>query len=364
MRFCMPKAEGRGAGLGNELIPWTKAFVASTELGLRLLPPAFGLNSRGYQRYFGTSRLDWISHRVLPRVLPAVTFSEADYLATGERDFDRAISSFALEMGLHDRRAFLLMVEGMWGGYYALRKATPFVWQTLYRSRGVAQNLYALRKRLSPSKLTVAVHMRLGDFRAPVQSDAFRGLFNVSLPLEWYMATCMTINKAANGCVQFVLMTDGKPEQVRPFVDAFNPVTTFDLLDTVCSDLLAMAHSDLIVCSVSSFSMCAAWISDVPYVWYLGNLQDHCDALSLWGYEQNQQTPAGTTALNLTIVRDLIESEQPQSISPRGVPVADDGSLPDYLVRYILDRTKFHQEATDLLLYGAVPKRKQQSRGA
>ena len=356
MRFCLPKVQGRGAGLGNELIPWTKAFIASAELGIPLLPPAFGLNRFGYRQYFHTSRFDWITHRILSRILPTITFTEADYLATGEQDFDRAIGRFAVAHGLHDRRAYVLVLEGMWGGYFALRKATPFVWQTLYRSTGVAQKLYALRKRLTAGRVKVAVHMRLGDFAQASQIQSFQGRFNASLPLEWYMATCRSIYEAVDGRVQFILLTDGKAEQIRPFLEAFDPVTTFDLPDTVCSDLLAMAHADLIVCSVSSFSMCAAWISNVPYIWYLGNLQDHADALSLWGHESAQQPPSGVTAMNLSTVRKLMTTGQGQFLDPRGVPVDDDGLLPDTVVRYLDVRANMQQEASDLLLYGAVPK--------
>src|SRR5271169_3638420 len=104
MKFCFPKWIGpRHAGLGNELLPWAKAFIASAELKLRLLHPAWGLNDRRYYEYFGTSTLDWVGYAALRMLLPCYTFSEADYLATGERDYDRAIALYSDKMGLKDK---------------------------------------------------------------------------------------------------------------------------------------------------------------------------------------------------------------------------------------------------------------------
>ena len=72
LRYCLPRVRKRGYGLGNELIPWARAFIASELLGARLLPPAFGLNRRGYWRHFRTLPDDWIYHRALQKILPVV----------------------------------------------------------------------------------------------------------------------------------------------------------------------------------------------------------------------------------------------------------------------------------------------------
>ena len=247
MRLCMPRVRGRGAGLGNELIPWTKAFIASAQLDLRLLPPAFGLNPWGYRKYFGTSRFDWIVHRILPWMMPTIVFTEAEYLATGERDFGLALAKFAKRHALAKRHSYLLIVEGIWGGYYALREAVPFVWQTLYRSGGVAEKLYAVRQRLRQNELVVAVHMRFGDFAKAEETTDYRGRFNISIPLDWYRSTCKAIREAVGEGVRFVLLTNGRPEQIRDYVEEFHPITTLDIPDSACSDLLTMAHADLIV---------------------------------------------------------------------------------------------------------------------
>jgi len=47
MKVCFPMWIGRRhQGLGNELIPWAKAFIASQELNIKFMPPALGLNDK------------------------------------------------------------------------------------------------------------------------------------------------------------------------------------------------------------------------------------------------------------------------------------------------------------------------------
>ena len=95
LRFCIPRVRNRGHGLGNELVPWARAFLASQLLDARLVPPAFGLNRRGYWQHFGTGPDDWIYHRGMQLLLPVVEFNESDYLAHGGGNVVDALHSFA-----------------------------------------------------------------------------------------------------------------------------------------------------------------------------------------------------------------------------------------------------------------------------
>jgi hypothetical protein len=81
IRYCLSRVKNRGYGLGNELLPWARAFLASQVLNARLLPPAFGMNRRAYWWHFHTAPDDWIYHRALEYLLPVVEFTESDYLA-------------------------------------------------------------------------------------------------------------------------------------------------------------------------------------------------------------------------------------------------------------------------------------------
>jgi hypothetical protein len=349
IRLCLPAAIGRGAGLGNELYPWAKAWLAAQAIDGKALPPAFGLNPRQYRRYFGTSRLDWVTHRALLKAMPRYRFTETDYLSTGEHDFRKAVAVFAERLGWREKRLFALEVGGMWGGFLAVREARDYVLSQLYAARGTARNLSDWRVRLDPDRLTVAVHIRAGDFKAADENIDYRGCFNRALPLAWYLAVCDQLRHHFGHRVQFQLFTDGTPEAMAPFIQRFSPVTGFHQRDSVCSDLLAMASADLLVCSVSSFSLWGAFLSRAPYVWFAPQLQVEEGMLSLWGHEAAQRPPHGATAR----FRAHVASEPARY--PRGVPVAEDGRLPQAL----LDRLQFtlhcNRTATDLALYGVVP---------
>lgn len=350
IRLCIPCVAGRGIGLGNELYPWAKAWLAAQAIDGIALPPAFGLNPRQYWRYFGTPRTDWISHRALLHTLPRYRFTEQDYLSTGERDYRKAVALFAERNGWKERRLFALETGGMWGGFLAVREARDFILGRLYAARGAAENLTDWRTRLDPDKLVVAVHIRAGDFKAANADIDYRGCFNRSLPLAWYIAVCDQLRGHFGDKVQFQLFTDGQPEALAPFIQRFNPVTGFHQRDSVCSDLLAMASADLLVCSVSSYSLWGAFLSRAPYVWFAPQLQEEQGTFSLWGHEAAQRPPAGATArFRASVIADR------SACCPRGVPVSALGVISSALLSRLEHGLKEKHAATDLAMFGVVP---------
>lgn len=360
MRICIPEIVGHcGAGLGNELFPWAKAFLASQALNAQLAHPAWGLNRRRYYRDFGTSRLDWLSQRILKTVLPTVHFDEEAYRRTGKDDYQQAVAVFAEEQGLARRSHFVFSTSGMWGGFHAIRKARVFVLSELLKARHAVHNVHAVLDQVEEGNALVAVHIRRGDFTA-VDDDAeahtrWRGRFNVALPLDWYVSTCAAIKRRCGKAVQLVLLTDASAQEVQPFIDEFRPLTTFHLRQTACSDLLLMAFADSIVCSVSSYSMWGAFLSNAPYLWYAPNLQDHHGFGSLWGHEEAQQGAAGVTARNLLKAASAESMDGLElSGSGRGVPVGAGGEVPAWFCEQLLGSTHQRSVRRDLIYYGAV----------
>jgi hypothetical protein len=354
MRICIPEIFGhRGAGLGNELFPWAKAFLASQALGASLAHPAWGLNQRQYYRDFGTARLDWMQQRIIKLALPTVHFDEEAYRATGKDDYQQAVAAFAAEHQLSKRRHFVFAASGMWGGFHAIRKARVFVLAELLKARRAVPNVHAVLAQVQAGKPLIAVHIRRGDFQNVNRDGDFRGRFNAALPLEWYLATCASIKRSCGDAVQFLLLTDASADEVRPFIDAFQPLTTFHLRQTACSDLLLMAFADSIVCSVSSYSMWGAFLSNAPYLWCAPNLQDHDGYGSLWGHEDAQQGPAGTTARNLAAIRSA-GGRFSELGEGRGVPVGFSGAVPSSFCEKLLATTRDRAIENDLIFYGAV----------
>lgn len=357
MRFSLPRVSGRGAGLGNELIPWARAFLAAQVVGAHALPPAFGFNSRKYWRHFCTPRYDWLLHKAMERLLPVVEFGESDYLSHGGGDVVQALRRFAEAENLYSRQAFLLVTEGMWGGYGHITAARDFMYSTLYQSRFAARNLMQVQERLHPDKPVVAMHVRLGDFAPPPGApELYRGRFNCSLPLTWYCNVAHTIHSSLGDSVQFLVVSDGTREQLRPLLDTVPAVTTSDLPDSDCSDLLALAKADLLVCSVSSYSSIAAFLSDAPYLWFEPNLQKHDEGFySVWGHEEGQRRKGSPT-------RRAIQYHQTaeHNFPGRGTPVGMRGDIPETVLREVMCHKQQNNPLTDLVQYGVVPVRPNQ----
>ena len=352
LRFSFPRVRGRGTGLGNELVPWARAFLAAQVVGAHVLKPAFGLNKRRYWRHFGTPRYDWILHKGMEHLLPVVEFKEADYLRHGGGDFLDSFSKFADEKKLHDRSCYLLVTEGMWGGYRHIAAARNYVLATLYQSRFAARNLLRIKQRLHPNKIVVGMHVRLGDFgAAPPGLSAYQGRFNLALPLDWYINIARTIMKKMGDEVQFLVVSDGTAAQLEPLLTQIPAVITSDIPDSDCSDLLALADADLLVCSVSSYSAWAAFLSKTPYIWFEPNLQRHAEGhYSIWGHEAAQQAEGGATRRAL----EYREITGDYSFG-RGLPVGFNGTLPDVFLQDIKLRKKLNQAESDLVQYGVVP---------
>lgn len=354
MRICIPEIFGRrGAGLGNELFPWAKAFLASEALGASMAHPAWGLNQRHYHRDFGTARLDWLQQGLVKLALPTVRFDEQAYRATGQDDYQQAVAAFAAEHQLSRRRHFVFAAGGMWGGFHAIRKARVFVLSELLKARRAVANVHALLGAAAAGKALVAVHIRRGDFQNVDPAGDFRGRFNAALPLEWYLSTCASIKRSCGDEVQFLLLTDASADEVQPFIAAFRPLTTFHLRQTACSDLLLMAFADSIVCSVSSYSMWGAFLSNAPYIWCAQNLQDHEGYGSLWGHEPAQSGASGTTALNLARLRNAA-ADCSEASGGRGVPVGFAGAVPASFCDRLLRTMRERAPEKDLIFYGAV----------
>jgi hypothetical protein len=348
--FSIPVTHSfRGSGLGNEVIPWAKAFIASQELGLRLMHPAWGLNPRGYCRDFRTSRADWIGRIAVERALPTVRVTERMVRETGENDYALALRALAPELNLPRRSPVVTLHEGMSGGFYGIQRARDFLHHELLRPRHVAQDLYLISKNLDPERLTIALHVRAQDFRVASEGP-LPGQFNTALPNDWYEAVLTNFVENFGDSAQYLIFSDA-PES--PFVKALarykGVVIPPERRRPLLSDVLSMVNADALVCSVSSFSMLAAFISESPYLWFAPHLNDHGGWRSLWGHEKWQQPPDGLTARNIAM-----SVESPGPVLARGVPVGVDGQLSSHLIELLQQRASLKRRRHDLLYYGVT----------
>lgn len=351
LRFCLARVRTQGHGLGNELVPWARAFLASQVLDARLLPPAFGLNRREYWRDFRTAPDDWLYNRAIERLLPVVQFTETDWLEHGGDDVVAALRRFAETRRLHRRPAYVLVTEGLWGGFHHVQAARDFMRATLYGSRFAPRNLLRLRERIDPEKLLIGMHVRLGDFRPPAPGGDYRLTANVALPLEWFRNIALSLQRQLGGQLQFLLVSDGKREQLQPLLDSFPCITSSDLPDRDCSDVLALADADLLVCSASTYSHLAAFLSDSPYLWFAQNLYRHPEGCYSAGNPAADFQRPGSARMRA--LNEFAHTTGPW-IS-RGIGVDIDGAVPASLIGTLQHRRAWRRWQSDLMRSGVSP---------
>lgn len=341
-QFCLAgRFQWRGAGLGNEIFPWAKAYLASRELGFRLLPPAWGLNSREYWRDFGTSRLDWIGHAALQAALPTVTVTDAMVRSTGESDYGAAVRVLDKEYGWSRRRPLVLVHQGMSGGHLAIERARNHLRNVLLGH--LPEDGCPPSTGPVTGQLRVAVHARLGDF-SDHSDGPLPGVFNRRLPVEWYRWVLGALRKRFGETLHVDLVSDEPEKAARMLPESSGCIAR---TRGIFEDLSLMASADLLVCSVSTFSMLAAFLSDAPYVWYRPHLYQQGDFLSIWGYRPEEQT--GGTGHHI-----LTEQQIGGSLPTRGVAVGVGDMLPSWLTDFLDTRASLNRRSADLVRCGVV----------
>jgi hypothetical protein len=329
-------------------------MIASQVLDATLVGPSWGLNKRRYHRNFQTSRLDFLLEDALVR-LPHYCFTGRDYNESGEVDFGAAIQSWAIRHGLLRKKHFIVTVDGMYGGYAAIHNARPFLWAKLLNSRDAIRNVYQIASRLDRRKLFVAVHMRFGgDFTKLNEGQSARGQFNIFIPGEWYLHACQALVKELGDSIQFHFFTDRGGPEFDEAVRRFNPGQVRQAGLTECSDLVLMAQADLRICSISSYSMVASFLSDGPYLWYEPQLTQIDGMYSLWGMEKQQRLKGSLTDLSTTLARE-IEPGSPWESEFRGYAMQMGGTFPAGLLTQLRRRLLAKNPMASLLEYGSLP---------
>lgn len=355
MRYVVARRlSRRGEGLGNEMLPWAKGMIASQVLDATLIGPSWGLNKRKYYRNFKTPRLDFLLEDVLAN-LPHYRFTDRDYVESGKVDFGAAIKWWAERHGLFRKKHFIVTVDGMYGGYASIHHAQPFLLAKLLNSREAVSNVYQIASTLDRRKLFVAVHMRFGgDFVSLNEGESARGRFNVFIPGEWYLHACQELFNELGDSVQFHFFTDRGGPEFDEAVRRFNPGQSRQPGLTECSDLVLMARADLRICSISSYSLVASFLSGGPYLWYEPQLALEDGMYSLWGMEERQRLKGSPTDFNKTQV-SLIEPGSVWESEFRGYILRTGGALPSGLLTQLRRRLMAKNPASSLLEYGTLP---------
>lgn len=354
MKYSVARQTGlRGAGLGNEVVAWAKSYIAARELGFRLLCPSWTLSRYRLPQMLGWSLVSAARGEMLRLAYPTFTVTEARYRSTGLADYGDAMTALAEMYGLLRRRAPLVLVhEGMWGGYYAIKSARSFLWRELLSAPNVAE--FVDRSGLpSRGRPVVALHVRLGDFN---NGSPGPGEFNVSIPVDWYESVMAALRESL-GDVEFFVCTNASsnPEISRLIGEYGCKLLTGRGRSAAVQELAAMASADMVVCSISSFSLLASFLSGKPYVWFrqqLTMLEE--GGLTIWGGEQAEEQ------------QDSVTQRHAQHASGgqdgRGIPFALGDDMPEWLSTSVGWSARTRAMERDILYYGVVGKQANRGR--
>ena len=108
-----------------------------------------------------------------------------------------------------------------------------------------------------------------------------------------------------------------------------------------------LASCDLLVCSVSSFSMLASFLSDQPYLWFEPQLTPVDDFVTIWGGEASQRREGSLTRQALAL--------RSGHVRWRGTPIPASGRV-TLTASDLVKPEGGWDRRRDLLYYGAVPR--------
>lgn len=261
-------------------------------------------------------------------------------MATGETDFGLATKEIVRTL---DRQPRLIRTRGMWGGYRSIRRAKPLLLHKLVY-RGARPHV--LCDMAAESRPVIAMHVRTGDFASEPPGP---GEFNRSLPIEWFRSIGQEIRNTYGQSIDIDVVSDrAAPStiELRRELGARSTTVGGSALD----DLARLALADVLICSVSSFSLLAAFLSDRPYCWYEPQLSQEDGWASLWGHERGGSSEVA--------IRENIRSEQASdktlSKDARGIALPATGHLTPQFHRHISYVLGNRQLRTDLLHYGVL----------
>jgi hypothetical protein len=116
----------------------------------------------------------------------------------------------------------------------------------------------------------VPMHVRAGDFSAADEAKLRAGEFNMRLPLGWYVDVAARLRDVLPS-VAIGVFSDGSPAELAPIL----AVPGKDLVTggSAITDLLDMSAATYLVASGSTLSSWAAFLGQVPSIWFPGQFR-------------------------------------------------------------------------------------------
>jgi hypothetical protein len=114
----------------------------------------------------------------------------------------------------------------------------------------------------------LAIHVRLGDFKAVDTKGLMQGNTNTRIPLDWYVEALKAVRASFGAELTPVVYSEGSAEELAPLL-ACEGVRRAPARPAV-TDMLSIAQSDLLIASASGFSIWGRFLGQVPSISFPG----------------------------------------------------------------------------------------------
>lgn len=244
------------AGLANMLAPWVRCFLWCREHDAQMLAPTW------FKFRIGPYRRRESDKRRYERL-----FTSAGYVR-GARRLALLASARRIEEGTDPPASGHRPTLVRFFGLGELLKPA------LGHSALVASELRRITRPefIPPPRAEgfVAMHVRAGDFEATDEMKLRAREFNMRLPLEWYVDAATQLH-AALPSAMIRVFSDGTAEELAPILRL--PSVELVTGGTAITDLLDMSGAEVLVASGSTFSTWAAYLGQVPSIWFPGQFR-------------------------------------------------------------------------------------------
>ena len=232
-----------GSGLGNILFPWARSIVFAKDNNLQRI------------------QTSW-------KNLKIGTFFR------GEKDKRMYFDLFTGRDGITGLRKFFLLnfsnkvkvFSGMQDLFEPFIKEHDYIKSELLK---IINPSYIIKAKNFDTN-SVAIHIRMGDFRIPNNESVLRdGHWNYRLPIEWYKSMISKIRNESN--IPVYIFSDGSDQELDGILDLEGCSRVF--FGSAIADMLALSHSKILITSASTFSMWASFLGQKATIWFPGQMR-------------------------------------------------------------------------------------------